>query len=80
MFYIINTIIVDSLLVGMSAALLWHFSNIWRYERYLIGEPNILIRSLETIGLLIILVFGLYKYIRDLKKATKKNVAAKETK
>ena len=77
---LLKTIIVDSLLVGMSSALLWHFSNIWRYERYLIGEPNILIRSLETIGLLIILVFGLYKYIRDLKKATKKNVAAKETK
>jgi len=46
-------------IVGMSAALLWHFSNIWRYGQYLIGEPNILIRSMETALLLIIFAYGL---------------------
>ena len=54
----IKDVIVNGVLVGMSAALLWHFSNIWRYGQYLVGEPNIVIRSLETAGLLIILVFG----------------------
>lgn len=61
-------IIADGVIIGMSAAFLWHFSNIWRYGQYLVGEPNILIRSLETAGLLAILVFGVSKYISDLKK------------
>ncbi len=59
--------IANGALIGMSAALLWHFSNIWRYGQYLVQEPNILIRSLETAGLLIILVFGVSKYVIDLK-------------
>lgn len=55
------------ILIGLSASLLWHFSNIWRYGQYLAGEPNIAIRSLETGGLLLILAFGVGKYISDLK-------------
>ncbi|MCK4785993.1 MAG: hypothetical protein KAV87_19710 [Desulfobacteraceae bacterium] len=62
----IREIIIDALLIGMSSALLWHFSNIWRYEKHFIAEPNIWIRSIETVGLLIILIFGIAKYIRDL--------------
>jgi len=62
----IREIIIDALLIGMSSALLWHFSNIWRYEKHFIAEPNIWIRSIETAGLLIILIFGIGKYIRDL--------------
>ncbi|MBA7680765.1 hypothetical protein ES703_89086 [subsurface metagenome] len=61
-------VIANGALIGMSAALLWHFLYIWRYEQYLVGEPNIIIRSLETAGLLIILVFGISKYIIDLKR------------
>jgi len=64
-------VIANGALVGMSVALLWHFLNIWRYEQYLVGEPNIVIRSLETVGLLIILVFGISKYIMDLKRETR---------
>jgi len=60
-------LIADTVIIGMSAALLWHFSNIWRYGQYLVQEPNILIRSLETAGLLIILGFGISKYVGDLK-------------
>lgn len=60
--------ITCGLLIGMSAAFLWHFSNIWRYGRYLVGEPNILIRSLETIGLLAILVFGILSFIALLRR------------
>jgi len=52
----------------MSCALLWHFSNIWRYGQYLVGEPNIAVRNMETAGLLIILVFGIGNFISHLKK------------
>ncbi len=64
----IKDIIVDAVIIGMSTAFLWHFLNIWRYGQYLVGESNIIIRSLETAGLLAILVFGIGKYISDLKK------------
>ncbi len=60
----------DALIIGLSGALLWHFSNIWRYGQYLVGEPNIAIRSLETAGLLVIFIFGLSKYISGLKRET----------
>ena len=64
----IKDIIADGVIIGMSAAFLWYFSNIWRYSQYLVGEPNTLIRSLETAGLLAILVFGISKYVSDLKE------------
>jgi len=63
----IEDIIADGLISGLSAALLWHFSNIWRYSQYLVGEPNIVVRCLETVGLLLIFAFGIGKYIRDLR-------------
>jgi len=63
----VKGLVLDTLIIGLSAALLWHFSNIWRYGQYLAGEPNIAIRSLETAGLLFILAFGVGKYIGDLK-------------
>lgn len=64
----IKELIADTLIIGMSAALLWHFSNIWRYDQYLVGEPNIVIRTLETAMLLIILAFGVSKFISDLRR------------
>ena len=60
--------IADGAIIGLSVSLLWHFSNIWRYGQHLIQEPNILILSLETAGLLLILVFGISKCISDLKR------------
>jgi len=60
--------ITDLLIIGLSSALLWHFSNIWRYGQYFAVEPNIIIRSLETVGLLLILIFGISKYISDLRR------------
>ena len=56
------------MLIGLSASLLWHFSNIWRYGNHLIVEPNIVILSVETAGLLFILAFGVTKCIIDLKR------------
>lgn len=63
----IKDLVFDSIVIGLSAALLWHFSNIWRYGQYMIGEPNIAIRSLETAGLVFILIIGVSRYISDLK-------------
>jgi len=56
------------MLIGLSASLLWHFSNIWRYGNHLILEPNIVILGVETAGLLFILAFGVTKCIIDLKR------------
>jgi len=63
----IKGLVLDTVVIGLSAALLWHFFNIWRYGQHLVGEPNIAIRSLETAGLLLILAFGIGKYVSDLK-------------
>jgi len=67
----VKDLTLDAVIIGLSAALLWHFSNIWRYGQYLVGEPNIAIRSLETAGLLLILAFGVSKYISDLRRGLK---------
>ncbi len=63
----VKEVIADTALIGMSAALLWHFSNIWRYGQHLVGEPNIAVRSAETVLLLAILVFGVIKFIGSLR-------------
>ena len=58
-------ICANALLIAVSSALLWHFSNIWRYGQHIIEEPNVMIRSLETGMLVGILVFGAIKLMRD---------------
>jgi len=63
----VKEVIADAALIGISAALLWHFSNIWRYGQHLVGEPNIAVRSLETVMHLAILVFGVSKFIGSLR-------------
>ena len=68
----VKDLITDALVISLSAALLWHFSNIWRYGEYLVGESNIIIRSLETLGLLFIFAFGVSKYINDLRRGLKR--------
>ena len=64
----IKELIAGAVIIGMSTALLWHFSNIWRYGQHLIQEPNVVILSLETVGLLLILAYGIMKLINDLGK------------
>ena len=61
-------VIGDSLVIGMSVALLWHFSNIWRYGQHLIQEPNIIILSLETVVVLLILAFGVSRLVVDFRR------------
>lgn len=53
------------IIMSLSLALLWHFSNIWRYGQYLIKEPNIIALVIETVGLVVILVFGIYMFIGE---------------
>jgi len=63
----IKDLVNDLVIISLSGFLLWHFSNIWRYGEYLIGEPNIVIRSLETVLLLAILVFSVSRFIGSLR-------------
>jgi len=62
---------IDAVVIGMSASLLWHFSNIWRYGQYLSQEPNIVIRSVETGWFLAVFVFGIHKFVCDLRRLRK---------
>jgi len=68
----IKEFLADALIIGMSASFLWHFSNIWRYGQYLGQEPNIAIRSAETAFFLAIFVFGIYKFVCDLRSLRKR--------
>ena len=63
----VKGLFAGGVIIGLSAALLWHFSNIWRYGQHLIQEPNAAILTLETAGLLLIFAFGLTKFISDLR-------------
>ena len=63
----IGDLFANRLVVGLSCALLWHFSNIWRYGQYSIQEPNIAILFVETAFLLIVLGFGIWKFASDLR-------------
>ena len=66
----LRDLIRDALIVGLSGALLWHFSNIWRYGRHLVQEPNKIILILETAGLVVIFISGISGYIIGLKRGT----------
>lgn len=57
--------VTNALIIAMSLAFLWHFSRIWLYGQYLIGEPNILIRTIETNGLMMILAFGILNLLYE---------------
>ncbi len=64
----VKDLFAGGVIIWLSAALLWHFSNIWRYGQHLIQEPNIVILTLETAGLLLIFAFGVTKFISDLRE------------
>jgi len=53
--------------IALTSALLWHFSNIWRFEWVLIGEPNLWIRTGETLLLAAILIYNLTQILRRTK-------------
>ena len=62
-----RSLILGLLTIGLSAALLWHLFNIWRYGQYLVVEPNIAVLSVETAVLVLILGFAVYTWVSDLR-------------
>ena len=64
----IKGVIRDALVMGLSGAFLWHFSNIWRYGPHLIQEPNKIILTIETVGLIVIFIFGVTGVIGSLRR------------
>ena len=59
----VKEVLADGATIALSAALLWHFSNIWRYGQHVIQEPNTLVLTLETVGLVIVFAFGIAKLV-----------------
>ena len=73
----IKDVIRDALIIGLSGALLWHFSNIWRYGQHIIQEPNKVILIVETAGLIVIFIYGRSRFIGGLKRVTQKGIKAR---
>lgn len=62
-----SSVIADTLIFGMGAALLWHFSYIWRYGEFYVREPNTAVLTGETILLAAVTVFGLFRVLKDIQ-------------
>jgi len=58
-------VLTETLVIGMSASLLWHFSCIWRYGQLLVQEPSVIVLTLETMFLAGVLAFGVYMLVED---------------
>ena len=61
----------NALLLGCGIAGLWVFSQFWLHERILVGEPNLTIRTLETVLFASITILALYCMIRELLELKK---------
>lgn len=57
----------DALLIALSIAYLWQFAHIWLEGRVCFQEPNIAIRTIETVMFVAILVFGIRRLVQHLK-------------
>ena len=55
-------------LIGVSMGLLAHWVTIWIYGAVIISEPNKTILTLETIGIVSILAFGIYRAKKELER------------
>lgn len=53
------------LVMALSASFLWHFSNIARYGRHTIQEPNNLILISEIAMMVGIFGFGCWSYLKE---------------
>ncbi len=69
---VLNGYLLPALVVGLSAALLWVFSNIWRVGSHHINEPNTLILILETVLLGVALVYGVVNFVILCRKPGRK--------
>jgi hypothetical protein len=57
-------------LTGCALAFLWHFANIWLYGVTQAGEPNLVIRSLETVLFALLLGLGLERVIAAMRRGS----------
>ncbi len=55
-------------LIAVSIGLLVHWITIWIYGAVIIREPNKIILTLETIGIISILAFGIYRAKKELRR------------
>ncbi len=62
-----SELLSSTLLVALSVAFLWHFSNIVRFGRMYIQEPNPVILYTEIILLLSIATWGIWRVVRFLR-------------
>ena len=61
-------IIIRILLIAVSAGLLWHFSNIWRFGLHYIQEPSLGILLFETLGVGAILILAILNFLKQISK------------
>lgn len=62
------SIIIRILLIAVSAGLLWHFSNIWRFGSHYIQEPSLGILLFETLGVAAILILAILNFVKQISK------------
>ena len=55
-------------LTGCALAFLWHFANIWLHGVTQAAEPNLVIRSFETVLFSVLLVLGIERMITAIRK------------
>ncbi len=66
-------IIANMLLVSLATAFLWFFGCIWVYGSHYIQEPNQLILTCETIGVLLVLGLAIWNLIDSAKRRRAKS-------
>ena len=60
--------------VGLSAFILWHLSNIFRYGEFTVLESNTLILVGETVAIIAFLIFGVYLSIYFYKRIIRRYI------
>lgn len=63
----LKEIVFDIIGVGSFAFMAWLFANFWIRGEFYVGEPNLLIRTLETIFIGSGLLLGFERFFKDLK-------------
>lgn len=67
------SIIIRILLIAVSAGLLWHFTNIWRFGSHYIQEPSLGILLFEALGVGAILILAILNFIKLIKERNERN-------
>ena len=63
----IKVVLLSATTISLSAAFLWHLSNIARFGTHVIHEPSKLILCLELIGMSVILITGVACFLLQLR-------------